>query len=109
VVERDGTLVGTISTVDVEQALAGSAEGTAGKFVHEVPELRADQTLEDAMWMLAATDDEGLPVLDPDGKTIVGWLTHRGLLNAYRARAGRSNEWPPSAGRDSPRPPSRSD
>jgi hypothetical protein len=35
--------------------------------------------------VLAATDDEGLPILDADGEGVVGWLTHRRLLRAYHA------------------------
>jgi CIC family chloride channel protein len=106
VVDRDGTLLGVVSAVDVEQAIASSADATAGKLVHEVPELRADQSLEEAIWMLSATDDAGLPVLDPEGKSVVGWLTHRGLLNAYGARAAKGNKGPASTGREAPRAPS---
>jgi hypothetical protein len=34
---------------------------------------------------LAASDDDGLPVLDTHGDGVVGWLTHRRLLRAYNA------------------------
>jgi CBS domain-containing protein len=50
------------------------------------PELHADDTLEDAVQALAATDEEGLPVLAAHDDEVVGWLTHRRLLRAYRAR-----------------------
>jgi CIC family chloride channel protein len=53
--------------------------------VRRAPELRVDESLEDAVRALAATDDEGLPILDTDGKGVVGWLTHRRLLRAYHA------------------------
>ena len=36
-------------------------------------------------WRSAATDDEGLPILDTDGEGVVGWLTHQRLLRAYHA------------------------
>ena len=55
------------------------------RLVHEAPELRVDQSLEDAVRALAATDDDGLPVLDAEARR-VGWLTHRRLLRAYHAR-----------------------
>lgn len=86
VTERDGALLGVITAIDIEQAIGDAREGfTAGSLVHEVPELRVDQSLEDAVRALAATEHEGLPILDADGKHVVGWLTHRRLLRAYHA------------------------
>jgi len=89
VIDADGSLLGVVSAGDVEQALASSpGDETARTLVHETPELRVDQTLEEAVWRLGSSDDEGLPVLDTDGKRVVGWLTHRRLLSAYRKRLG---------------------
>jgi CIC family chloride channel protein len=85
VIDKDGTLLGVVSAGDVEQAAAGSTPTrTARALVHETPELRVDQSLEEAVWRLGASDDEGLPVLDEKGEHVVGWLTHRRLLDAYR-------------------------
>jgi len=82
----DGTLLGVITVIDIEQAIGDAREGqTASSLVHETPELRVDESLEDAVRALALTDDEGLPVLDADGEVVVGWLTHRRLLRAYHA------------------------
>jgi len=87
VLESDGVLLGVVTATDIEQAIGGARKGlTAGSLVHEVPELRVDQSLEDAVRALAATDHEGLPVLDTDGEHAVGWLTHRRLLRAYHLR-----------------------
>jgi CIC family chloride channel protein len=87
VIDIDGSLLGVVSAGDVEQALASSPKDkTARTLVHETPELRIDQTLEDAVWRLGSTDDEGLPVLDHHGELVVGWLTHRQLLRAYSKR-----------------------
>jgi CIC family chloride channel protein len=87
VIDADGSFLGVVSASDVEHALATApAEATARDLVHETPELHADQTLEDAIWRLATTDDDGLPVLDNEHRRLVGWLTHRQLLRAYRAR-----------------------
>jgi chloride channel protein, CIC family len=88
VVDENGGLVGVVSATDIEQAIAGAADRPVGDLAHEVPRVRADQSLEEAIWMLAASDDDALPVLAPDGRTAVGWLTHRALLDAYRLRAG---------------------
>ena len=87
VIGDDGALLGVISAGDVEQAIAGSrGDQNARALVHETPNLRMDQTLDEAIWRLNATDDDGLPVLDTNSEHAVGWLTHRSLLNAYRER-----------------------
>jgi CIC family chloride channel protein len=89
VVRDDGSLLGVVAAGEVEQELTGpSSDKTARDLIHQAPELYADQSLEDAIWLLGATDDEGLPVLDQDGRCAVGWLTHRHLLDAYRQRLG---------------------
>jgi CIC family chloride channel protein len=86
VIDRHGRLLGVITAADVEQAIAGPTdELNAQALAHQAPELRVDQSLEDAVRALAATDDEGLPILDTDGEGVVGWLTHRRLLRAYHA------------------------
>ena len=72
---------------DVERALGYDGDGlSAGTLARAAPELRADETLGDAMLALAASDEQGVPVLATDGKRVVGWLTHQGLLRAYRER-----------------------
>jgi len=87
VIDADGLFLGVVSAGDVEQALANAAgDQNARMLVHETPELQADQTLEDAISRLGTTDDDGLPVLDEHGEHLVGWLTHRQLLRAYRQR-----------------------
>jgi hypothetical protein len=53
-----------------------------------------DLELEEAIWRLNSTDDDGLPVLDGASGHVVGWLTHRGILNAYRGRLAGGNEGP---------------
>jgi CIC family chloride channel protein len=89
VIDSDGTLLGVVAAVDVERAIAGSREGlTARALVRGVPELRVGESLEDAVRALASADEESLPVLDANGKQVVGWLTHRRLLRAYHARLG---------------------
>ena len=106
VIDADGSLLGVVSAGDVEQALASSAgDKNARTLIHEAPELRIDQTLEEAVWRLGSTDDEGLPVLDQDGEHVVGWLTHRQLLAAYRTRLGEANPSSSQSGRDTPRTP----
>jgi CBS domain-containing protein len=56
--------------------------------VDEFPDPKDDEdSLEDGVAMLAAGDDEGVPVIDAGGR-LVGWLTHRRVLRAYRRQAG---------------------
>ena len=87
VLDPDGALLGIVTAIAVEQAIGNARDGqTASSLVHETPELRVDESLEDAVRALALTDDEGLPVLDADGEKPIGWLTHRRLLRAYHAR-----------------------
>jgi len=86
VLDPDGVLLGIVTAIAVEQAIGSARDGqTASSLVHETPELRVDESLEDAVRALAVSDDEGLPVLDADGGKVVGWLTHRRLLRAYHA------------------------
>ena len=90
VIDGDGRLLGVVAAVDVEQAIGeeGGDEHSAAMLARAAPELRAEDTLEDAVRALAGTDEEGLPVLAAHGDEVVGWLTHRRLLRAYRARMG---------------------
>ncbi len=85
VLAADGALLGVIDAADVEQSLPRGAENlTAASLVHAAQGLRGTQTLDEAARALAATDDEGLPVLNVDNG-VIGWLTHRRLLRAYGA------------------------
>ena len=89
VIGDEGALLGIVSAADVEHAVANSSgEQTAHSLAHGAPDLRVDETLDQAIWKLSANDTDGLPVLDRDGERVVGWLTHRGLLRAYRERIG---------------------
>jgi CIC family chloride channel protein len=96
VVDEHGSLLGVVAAVDIEQAINQGAEETelALALARVAPKLRASDTLEDGVVALGATDDEGIPVLDDRGQ-LIGWLTHRRLLRAYRAE---TNGHPRAAG-----------
>jgi CBS domain-containing protein len=49
------------------------------------------QSLDDAIATLAATDEEGLPVVDGRNR-LIGWLTHRRLLRAHRNSTGQGSD-----------------
>lgn len=87
VIDSNGNLLGVVAAVDVEQAIGREPDDLpASKLARAAPELRVGETLEDAVRALAGSDDEGLPVLAPKGREVVGWLTHRRLLRTYRTR-----------------------
>ena len=86
VLAADGALLGVIDAADLEQSLTGETGNlTAASLLHAAHGLHASQTLEEAARALAASDEEGLPVLDADDHDVIGWLTHRKLLRAYGA------------------------
>jgi chloride channel protein, CIC family len=86
VLSADGSLLGVLTAAAVESAL-GERDGelTAGSLARTAPELRACESLEDAVRALAANDEDGLPVLADEGRAMVGWMTHRRLLRATRS------------------------
>jgi CIC family chloride channel protein len=88
IVDENGSLLGVVAAVDVERAINQGAEESdlALTLARAAPKLRAGDTLEDGVVALGAADDEGVPVLD-DQDQLIGWLTHRRLLRAYRTRA----------------------
>jgi CIC family chloride channel protein len=91
VVDANGALLGVVAAVDLEQAVARDSGQTrlAADLMREAPRVRVEESLEDAVAVLAAGDDEGIPVVDSEDR-MVGWLTHRRVLRAYRARSARS-------------------
>jgi CIC family chloride channel protein len=88
VTDPSGVLLGIVAAVDVEQAVARDSSHVrlVADLMREAPTIRPHDSLEDAVAVLAAGDDEGVPVLDAGGR-LIGWLTHRGVLRAYRIRA----------------------
>ena len=52
--------------------------------------------------LLLRDKSSGLPVLSDDRTTVIGWLTHRDLLNAYQSLTSTAidhqiSSWPRSA------------
>ncbi|MEP7035279.1 MAG: CBS domain-containing protein, partial [Actinomycetota bacterium] len=85
VVDAHGAYCGTVSARGVAEALADGQHDTA--HVSEVtdlpPALRSVDPLDLGLQVL---DDAGgaVPVLDPEGRQIVGWITHQAALGALR-------------------------
>jgi CIC family chloride channel protein len=95
IIDDHGSLLGVIAVVDVERAISQDTDETtrAAVLARAVPDLRADESLEDAVVALASTDNDGVPVLGDDDQ-LIGWLTHRRLLRAYRERSGKQQPTP---------------
>jgi CIC family chloride channel protein len=89
VVDPAGQYEGIVTMRAVEQALQGNENPPAGELAREVSALKADESLEDALDTLLGGDGTGVPVLAPDGRTLVGWLTHRDVLRVYQERVTR--------------------
>jgi chloride channel protein, CIC family len=89
VADQDGKLLGVVAAGEVERTIARDANGqrsTVATLMREAPVLRARDSLEQAILALGASDDEALPVLASEDGRLIGWLTHRRVLNAYRQR-----------------------
>ncbi len=85
VLDADGVLVGVVAASDVERAIGEDRDGlTAAALVHRTPTLRSDESLEEAIAALTTSEEDGLPVIAGRDGQLVGWITHRRLLRAYR-------------------------
>jgi hypothetical protein len=47
---------------------------------------------------LGASDEQGIPVTGDSDDQMVGWLTHRRVLRAYRQRLNQRRSTPPGPG-----------
>jgi CIC family chloride channel protein len=86
--DAEAPLARVMTQITVGQAMnqPPDPESPAGSPSWTGQPLHAGDSLEEAIEALAATDDGGLPVLSDDDTQTVGWLTHRQVLEAYRAR-----------------------
>jgi chloride channel protein, CIC family len=97
VTDSSGALLGVVAAVDLEQAVTRDSTQIrlAADLLREARKIRADDSLEDAVAVLAAGDDDGIPVVDSSDR-MIGWLTHRRVLRAYQERASREAGGVPS-------------
>jgi CIC family chloride channel protein len=85
VTDDNGVYLGTLSARTAAETLAdGEHDDTpAGRLTHLPHPLTAATTLDDALDALVGADQgTGLPVLDPDGTRVTGWITHQSVLTA---------------------------
>ncbi|WP_329376113.1 chloride channel protein [Streptomyces sp. NBC_01351] len=90
VVSGTGGYQGTVSSVVAAEALAaGTPTDEPVATVLDMPKgVREEESLQEALARFAAYEGDGLPVLDAEGRQLVGWLSHRTVLSAVSAPAG---------------------
>ena len=104
VVDADGGNLGIITSQEIERAMREDAlDATAGDLAQDARPLTADQTLEQALSTLLHAAGSGLPVIDPNDGTAVGWLTHLDVLRAYNAQLERGTAGPGGRASQPPR------
>ncbi|GAA2149035.1 chloride channel protein [Nocardioides koreensis] len=86
VVDEDGAFVGVLTSRTVAETLADGEHDLTrvGQVAEQLPILRTDQSLDDALDALDREDALALPVLAPDSAEPVGWLAHRQVLDVLR-------------------------
>ena len=88
VIDGVGAYRGIVTANETEQAADSELNDlTAGELARSIPTLRTDQSLQDALSVLLAGEQHGVPVVAHEDGRIVGWLTHRDVLKAYSERA----------------------
>jgi CIC family chloride channel protein len=86
VVDDDGRYRGLITAREVETAMRTSRSDVAiGDLAKGAPTVKPDDKLDEALHALMGDDLPGLAVLNQE-RAAIGWLTHRSILRAYRAR-----------------------
>jgi CIC family chloride channel protein len=88
VIDSSGAYRGIVTANAIEQAAEEELiDLTAGELARSISTLRTDQSLHDALGVLLAGEQHGVPVVANDDGRIVGWLTHRDVLKIYSVRA----------------------
>jgi CIC family chloride channel protein len=86
-IDAEGRYRGVVTTRQLERALAETRpDAVAGELAEQPSTVSVSQSLKDALPLLLHGETSGLPVLDDDAATVVGWLTHRDVLHAYQSR-----------------------
>ncbi|MCJ0869303.1 chloride channel protein [Streptomyces sp. AP-93] len=82
VVDRHGHYTGSVGALALSRALhEGLPENTPVEAVRDhPPALLAGQSLQQALPLLAASEGDGLPVLDEERLRLLGWVSHRSAL-----------------------------
>jgi CIC family chloride channel protein len=95
--DADGRFAGVITARTVADTLADGdhADARVADVVEQIATVRTAQTLDEALDVLDRTDAGALPVVSAeDDSELVGWLTHRQVLDALRRAAPISGSAP---------------
>ncbi len=95
VVDEDDSLVGVVTVRSIERGAGDELATTARELSEEVPELHPDEPLAIAVDWLTGGDREGLPIVEPETRAVVGWLDHRDVLRAYAGAPTKRRPEPP--------------
>ena len=89
VVDADGAYLGILSARAVAEALADGEHGEepVARIAELPPRLRSSDPLDLAIEALDASGGSAIPVVGPQGGTVVGRLTHQTALAALRQPA----------------------
>jgi chloride channel protein, CIC family len=87
VTDASGRYLGIVTLRDIERALRAQAiDESIGALVEHAPTVAPDAPLDEAVETLVHQATPGVPVISPERKLVIGWLTHRDVLKAYRTR-----------------------
>lgn len=81
-----------VSTPSLSPPATGTAPGGRSERPLGVnpPALFGEETLEQALRQLVIYGQSGLPVMDKDGRTVVGWISNREVMRAFASRVGQA-------------------
>ncbi|WP_254205229.1 chloride channel protein [Nocardia alni] len=86
VIGHDQRYHGCVTARAVAEAMTGAqpTHTTVADLAVIPPRITQDSTLAEGLDALTGAESTGIPVLDPGGQTVVGWLTHRAVLTALQ-------------------------
>jgi CIC family chloride channel protein len=106
VIDARGQYLGTVTSERVAEGLrAQGLAATVGRIELDTVAVRVNQPLEQALAAFARREAQELPVLDAEARTVVGWLTYRDVLRAYKQRLERDLAALDQRGAVTPEPP----
>ncbi len=86
VVDAGGAYVGVITARDAADTLADGEHdaSTVGQALQRASVVRSDQSLDETLDSLEKATTLAIPVVNPGGNAVLGWLTHQQVLSALR-------------------------
>ena len=86
VVDAAGAYIGVVTARAMADTLADGEHdlATVASAVQRAIAVRSDQSLDDTFEALEGATTSAIPVLNPAGDAVLGWLTHQRVLNALR-------------------------